>query len=290
MNSKFHFKFSRKQRSGIYLLILIIICLQCLYFFVDFSEDETPVNQKELDAFKQEIDSLRLVEINNQKPKIFPFNPNFISDYKGYTLGMSNEEIDRLLQFRKQNLWINSTKQFQSVTKVSDSLLNKMAPYFKFPDWVSQPKPRYNSNTTINSNPKSFNQKLDLNTATANQLQKIYGVGKKLSQRIIEYRNKFQNGFAADIELTEIWGLSPEVIDRIKKEFTVKTPRELKKINLNTATRDDLVTIPYIDYEIAHQIIEERTLREGFKSLNDLTKVEQFSASKLEIIKLYLHL
>ena len=50
------------------------------------------------------------------------------------------------------------------------------------------------------------------------------------------------------------------------------------------------MTIQFIDYEIAHNIIEERTLRDGFKSLEELTKVEDFPIKKFEIIKLYLHL
>ena len=38
-----------------------------------------------------------------KKDTIYPFNPNFISDYKGYKLGMSIQEIDRLHQYRAQN-------------------------------------------------------------------------------------------------------------------------------------------------------------------------------------------
>ena len=137
---------------------------------------------------------------------------------------------------------------------------------------------------------KTFEQKADLNTATALQLQKVNGVGVKLSDRIVKFRNKFVGGFIADVQLQDVYGLSPEVIERITNEFTVKTPRKVQKINLNTATRDQLVTIQHIDYEIAHHIIEQRTLRDGFKSLDDLTKVKNFPIQKIEIIKLYLTL
>ncbi|MFC0605945.1 ComEA family DNA-binding protein [Winogradskyella pulchriflava] len=292
---KSHFQFSNQQRSGIFLLLLIIVVLQCVYYFVDFSKAEVSSNQEELNDFRNELDSLRLVELENSKPKIYPFNPNYITDYKGYTLGMSNEEIDRLHKFRESNQWVNSAKEFQKITKVSDSLLATISPYFKFPDWVTNPKPKSNSyrNTYSNSNsnsPKTYAQKIDLNTATLAQLQKVYGVGEKLSERIIKYRNKHKGGFIADVELSEIWGLEPEVIERIKNDFTVKTPRATKKYNLNTATRDELVMIQYIDYEIANNIIEERSLRDGFKSLDELTKVEDFPIRKIEIIKLYLHL
>ncbi|WP_400077681.1 ComEA family DNA-binding protein [Winogradskyella sp. R77965] len=290
---KSHFQFSNKQRSGIFLLILIIVLVQCVYAFVDFSKDELPSDTKQIETFRAELDSLRVVELENSKPKIYPFNPNYITDYKGYTLGMSNEEIDRLHQFRATNKWVNSAKEFQQITKVSDSVLNKISPYFKFPDWVTNPKPKtnsYNGNYSNNTNPKTYAQKIDLNKASAAQLQKVYGVGEKLSERIIKYRNKFKGGFIADAEISEIWGLAPEVIERIKNDFTVKTPRAITKFNLNTATRDELVTIQYIDYEVANNIIEERTLRDGFKSLEELTKVEDFPVKKIEIIKLYLHL
>ena len=83
--------FTKQQRNGIFLLLLLIVAFQCVYFFVDFSETEIKVDEKELSDFKAEIDSLRLVEIENRKPKLYPFNPNFITDYKGYTLGMTNE-------------------------------------------------------------------------------------------------------------------------------------------------------------------------------------------------------
>lgn len=286
------FLFSKKQRIGILLLLTVIVILQGVYFFVDFSSEEISINENELFLFNKEIDSLRLVELEKQKPKIYPFNPNFITDYKGYTLGMSNQEIDRLLAYRKQNKWINSAKDFQQVTKVSNSLLKQISPYFKFPEWVTKPKTsKANTykNNSYSKQPKTFQQKIDLNTATAIQLQKINGIGEALSNRIVNFRNK-QGGFIANVQLQEVYGLKPEVILRITNEFTVKTPKPIAKINLNQATRDQLVTIPYIDYELAHAIIEQRTLREGFKDFAELTKVKDFPVAKIEIIKLYLTL
>ncbi|WP_179349483.1 ComEA family DNA-binding protein [Winogradskyella pacifica] len=294
---KSHFQFSNKQRNGIFLLLAIVLIGQWLYWFAPnafaTSNKNLTENKNQIDAFKNELDSLRLVELENSKPKIYPFNPNYITDYKGYSLGMTNEEIDRLHKFRDRNQWVNSAKQFQHVTKVSDSFLGTISPYFKFPEWVTNPKPKsqaFSNSYSSNTKPKAFDQKIDLNTATAAQLKKVYGVGEKLSERIITYRNKFNGGFIADVQLSEVYGLSPEVVERIQNDFTVKTPRAIKTFNINTATRDELVTIQYVDYEVANNIIEERTLRDGFNSLEDLTKVEDFPIQKIEIIKLYLYL
>ncbi len=286
---KSHFMFTKGQQSGIFLLVLLIVGLLCVYFFVDFSTEEIKFDNQEIANFRKEIDSLKLVEIENRKPKIYPFNPNFITDYKGYTLGMSNQEIDRLLQFRKQDKWINSAKQFQQVTKVSDSLFNTISPYFKFPEWVTNPKPKKTFAYQNNYN-KTLAQKIGLNKASAIQLQRVNGIGEKLSERIIKYRNKFVGGFISDVQLHDVYGLTPEVIERVTNEFTVKTPRQIQKINLNTATSDELVTIQHIDYEVAYNILEQRTLRDGFKSFNELTKVKDFPVNKIEIIKLYLSL
>lgn len=289
-NLKSHLTFTKQQRSGIFALLFIIGVLQCVYFFVDFSSEDFIVNPHDLAQFQAEIDSLKLIKIQESQPKIYPFNPNFITDYKGYTLGMSSAEIDRLLAFRNQNKWVNSVEEFQQVTHISDSLLNKISPYFKFPDWVTNPKPKTQFSNPTEMQLKSYDQKQNLNTATADQLKKIMGIGDKLSERIVAYRTKLGGRFIADVQLQEVYGLSPEVIERTLNEFTVKDKILVSKINLNTATIEELVTIQYIDYEIAHFIIQERTLREGFKSLDELTKVKDFPVKKIEIIKLYLTL
>jgi competence ComEA-like helix-hairpin-helix protein len=272
------------------VLLLLILSLQSVYFFVDFSTEDIHVNQNDLAMFNAEVDSLKQISIQNNKPKIYPFNPNYITDYKGYSLGMTTIEIDRLLAFRDQNKWINSAKDFQRVTKVSDSLLAQISPYFKFPDWVTNPKPKGNHSYSDLGKPKTFDQKLNLNTATAEQLKKVNGIGEKLSERIVTYRTKLGGSFIADIQLQDVYGLSPEVMERTLNEFTVKDAQPIVKLNLNTATIEELVTIQHIDYEIAHYIIEERTLRDGFKSLDELSKVKDFPVRKIEIIKLYLTL
>src|SRR5690606_17171641 len=143
-------------------------------------------NEKAL-TFQKEIDSLKLAKTIISKPKIYPFNPNYITDFKGYSLGMTNEETDRLLEFRAQNKWVNSAKQFQEVTQVSDSLLAVLEPYFKFPDWVTNPQPKTTYTNSYTNTPKTFEQKQDLNTATQSQLQRVNGIGDALSKRIVTY-------------------------------------------------------------------------------------------------------
>lgn len=291
MNIKSHFTFNRQQRSGILLLLFLIISLLCIYWFVDFSEEDTfDISSAEIVSIQNELDSLRLAAIENSKPKKYPFNPNFITDFKGYSLGMTNEEIDRLLDYRKEDKWINSAADFKNVTGVSDSLLNELSPYFKFPDWVTNPKPKTDYKDFKNEkgfSEKPFAQKIDLNKATEEQLQQVSGIGEALSKRIVSDREKL-GGFSNDIQLYSIYGLDPSVAQRALNIFTVKTPKKISKINVNKASASDISTIPGISFEMAKKIWEYRRLHEKINSVQELGKIEGMTERKLQLIQLYL--
>lgn len=297
MDLKSHFTYNRQQRSGILLLLLFIIVLLYAYWFVDLStltgryeEDTFDTSSAEIMAIQREIDSLHRVEMEKRVPKIYPFNPNFITDFKGYTLGMSNEEIDRLLKYRESGNWINSTDDFKWVTGVSDSLLNKLSPYFKFPQWVTHPRSRDNFNSSKSQNgftEVSAEQKMDLNTASEEQLQQVSGIGPALSGRIVAYRNKL-GGFSSDVQLYQVYGLQEDVVKRALNLFTVKTPKEVTKMDVNTATASDIATIPGISFEMAKKIWEYRRLREKIETLAELDKIEGMTKSKLQLIQVYL--
>jgi len=283
-----HFQFSRKQRNGILLLVLTIIALQLVYFFIDFS-DETllKTNTPEIVAAQHQIDSLKQLALQEKQPKLRAFNPNFITEYKGYTLGMSIEEIERLHQFRKKDQWINSVADFKRVTQVSDSLLDAISPYFQFPEWVTNPKPK--SNSWYNKPQKSFAQKADLNKATQEQLQEINVIGEVLSKRIIEYRNRL-NGFLVDEQLYDVYGLEASVVKRIIDEFTVKEKPEIEKININKASASDIATLPFINFQLAKEIVDYRMLHEGIKSFDELKNISGFPQQKFDRFILYLAL
>ena len=94
---KSHFKFNKQERSGIFFLLLIIIILQGVYFFLKTKPFDNGNNKIIIDAIEQSrIDSLKLVSKIKDTVKIYPFNPNFITDYKGYTLGTSNVRLGAL--------------------------------------------------------------------------------------------------------------------------------------------------------------------------------------------------
>jgi DNA uptake protein ComE-like DNA-binding protein len=292
---KSHFWYNKSQRNGIFFLVLLIVAFQSAIVFDVFSSDKTVnINHSEIRAFQKQIDSLKVLEIENRKPKIYPFNPNYIKDDKGEQLGMSLDEIDRLLAFRKTNKFINSKKQFQKVTKVSDSLLVKISPYFKFPDWVVKQNQSNSSSSQQESKSyvqKSYKKKVltttDINKATAEDLQTINGIGAAFSKRIIKYRSKLQ-GFSFNNQLYEVWGLEKEVADKVLLTFKISQKPVIKKININTVTFKELLKNPYIDYDLCIKIFNYRDEVAELQNISELTNIKGFPADKYARIVLYL--
>lgn len=289
MNSKIiksYFKFSGHQRTGVFLLFGIIIVFQLVYFFTEFGSfsNSSPEKEKWL-SLQSQIDSIKQQKLD-YVPKIYPFNPNFITDYKGYKLGMSVSEIDRLLAFRKQNKYVNSPEEFQAVTKVSDSLLTTIAPYFKFPDWV-QHKKEYKNYTYTAFAKKEKIMIIDINQATQEDLIKINGIGDAISLRILKFKESL-GGFVSMEQMKDVWGLSPEVIEKLNSHFKISTLPNIKKIDINNASIKELSQFPYFNYSLAKQIVTFRSMNGDFKNVEDLTKIKGLVIDKPNIIALYL--
>lgn len=296
-----HFWYNKRQRNGVLFLLSIIVALQLIYVYVDFSSEEVQdVKKKELIAFQNKIDSLKRIELDKRKPKLYPFNPNYITDFKGYQLGMSVEEIDRLHNYRKLNKWINSTEDFKQVTEVSDSLLNKIAPYFKFPDWVNarnKRKAKTLLETRLKSDYKAGNQNSvyekptlstsDINKATQKDFELVSGIGEVLSSRIVKYRGKLQ-GFSLSEQLYEVWGLDKKTANRVIKTFAIVEKPTIKKVNVNTAKFKEVLKNPYIDYQLCKNIFEYRDEVAELQDISELRNIKDFPLNKYDRIILYL--
>ena len=84
-------KFSKGHYFGIAILLILIGMMQLYYYWSNNQSTSNDVDLSKEDKKwllqQNGIDSLKEVT-QEYAAKIYPFNPNFISDYKGYKLGM----------------------------------------------------------------------------------------------------------------------------------------------------------------------------------------------------------
>ena len=281
--------FSREHRSGIFVLFAIIIIVQLAYvFFCDyFIVKNNATEDKAWLLIQNEIDSLKNIQ-STKKDTIYPFNPNYITDYKGYKLGMTIQEIDRLHAYRKQGKFVNSAEEFQQVTQVSNVFLSKISPYFKFPDWVKN-KGTATSEKFHKFLPKEKEKIIqkDINVATREDLIAVYGIGEKLADKILLEKEKL-GSFVSMEQFQFMWGISPEAISDLEKRFSVKSQNGIKKIAINDLSQKELAKFPYFNYTLAKEIVIYRTMNSGIKNIDDLTKIKGMPNEKIKIIALYL--
>jgi DNA uptake protein ComE-like DNA-binding protein len=132
-------------------------------------------------------------------------------------------------------------------------------------------------------------EKFDLNLADTTQLKKIYGIGSKLSARIVKYRESL-GGFISMNQLQEVYGLDSVVIKEIRKNTFINPDFSPRTISVNTATEKELSAHPYINYSLAKAITTYRFQHGKFSNPDELRKIQLLNETTFEKIKPYLSL
>lgn len=273
-------------------LFIAILLFQAVYFIVSnidlTSKKEKSIQEKEWLAHQSEINALKAKK-RGHKDTIYPFNPNYISDYKGYLLGLSVEQIDKLHAFRKSGKYVNTAADFKRITGVHDTLLVKLSPHFTFGNFTVKAKhsPSQYNTSAIASTTDSAVKVIDINDALEEDLVKVYGIGPYYAKVILRRRSAL-GGFVSMAQMDDFAEFSPEAKAGLKKRFAVVGKPTVEKINVNTASLLQLSRFPYFNRDIAKSIITERNMNGKLIKIDDLLKISGFPVDKEKIIALYL--
>jgi competence protein ComEA len=158
--------------------------------------------------------------------------------------------------------------------------------------------------------------RLDLNRATRGELALLRGLGPARAQSIADYRR--QHGpFQAVADLRKVPGIGPKTLDRVRGSLFVDaadtadevsrpamdtmSPRpapapaaKSKKaaslanpIDINRANAAGLQKLPGVGVKTAQRILDERTLRGPFKTVDELRRVPGIGPKTLEKLRPY---
>lgn len=133
----------------------------------------------------------------------------------------------------------------------------------------------------------------DLNTASAEQLMRIDGIGEVTAGDIIAYRGE-HGGFSSVDELLCVKGIGEKKLAVLSEHLYVEnaaavrcTPDENSEglVDINTASAEELCTLDGIGEVIAGRIIEYRGENGPFTSVDELINVKGIGEKKLEDIR-----
>jgi competence ComEA-like helix-hairpin-helix protein len=139
---------------------------------------------------------------------------------------------------------------------------------------------------------KKFEKKIievDINEADTSSFIALPGIGSKLASRIVAFREKLGGFYSVD-QVSELYGLPDSVFQKIKPYLSLDNSASVHKININTASKEELKSHPYIRWQIANVIIAYRDQHGKFTEPEDLKKIPVITDDVFEKIGHYITL
>ena len=274
---KSHSRDNQRIRSGIFYFFCLLALLEGARYGIQrwTFPGNAPIMQ--VDSILQAtVDSLRRAEALAPKG-LQPFNPNYLNDYRGYRLGLSAAVLDSVYAFRKAGGILTCMDAFAKVTGLTPGECRELLTYFRFPEAPVYLKTRTSPQRKVS----------DLNRATTSELQQVRGIGPVLSERILKFR-KALGGFLHESQLFDVYGLDPIVARRAINRFKVVSPPEVKRIQINTASEQELAGLLYLTPRMAADIVAFRDRSGPIESAEELSAIESIPREKIDRIALYL--
>ena len=153
------------------------------------------------------------------KDEIVTIGDKSINPNKEVGKYVNPEEWNDLIS-NKNTILIDTRNNYEhSIGTFKNSLNPNTIKFREFPEWVKKNEVPFSVNSKV---------KKDLNTADAQMLQSVSGIGSKLSARIVKYRT-YLGGFSEMNQCYEVFGLDSLVVQKLMKQLTnTKSLRTIK--------------------------------------------------------------
>jgi competence protein ComEA len=291
------FGFSRAQTNGFMVLlplIGILIFSEPLYRWWksrtprDFSQEKVMLDS--LIAHWQPNEINTITEEGEQPLKRFTFDPNQATVEELLSLGFSPGLSNRLINYRNKGGSFRVKTDLLKLYGMDSAFYFSVAPYIQLPEKMKYPEKREVVENKIVQK-KEFTPsapvRFDLNQADTTLLKSVYGIGSKLSARIVQHR-LLLGGFITADQLYTIYGLDSAVIDRLVSVSFIHGDFQPRTINLNEATAEELAAHPYISKRMATAMITYRFQHGKYTSIDDLRNILQLNETQLNAIRPYI--
>lgn len=292
-----YFSFTNKERKGVMLVLVIILLIILSPLFFKFFIKDKKYNHQD---FENEIAQLKTLQTDsasvrnytkyrntysndyfsktgkseeNTHAEVFYFDPNTASFAEWQRLGVKAKTINTIEKYISKGGKFYKPEDIQKIWGLSPVDAKRLMPYVSIKNeakqYTSFEKKEYPETKTAYS-PKVLSP-IDVNLADTAAFISLPGIGSKLSQRIISFRDKL-GGFYSIDQVGETYLLPDSTFQKIKPRLII-TKTAIKKININTASIDEMKQHPYLRYNIANAVFQYRQQHGTFNSVDDMKKI-----------------
>lgn len=246
-------------------------------------------------AYAYQYDKRKSIYIENATPggELFYFDPNTISTSEWKRLGLRDKTINTIENYLNKGGHFYKPDDLQKIYGLHDDEYERLRPYIKI-----QSSPSKTNEESVSPRPKDEIQPsktyadrysiIDINNADTTVFISLPGIGTKLAARIVTFREKL-GGFYSIEQIGETYGLPDSTFQKIKQYLQLDNA-SVKKININTATVDEMKAHPYIKYSLANPIVAYRNEHGSFSKIEDIKKVMAVTEEVYKKISPYLTL
>ncbi len=284
--------FSRTTRRGVLVLLAIFFLLAILPRIISEVFWEKPEvafrAANELAEPEKEVKQLQI--------DIPEFDPNKLTVEEWQNLGLTEKQAQSVINFKDK---IGGFKDKETVKKayaISDELFARIEGKMVFGqgkqkvfDTSLSEKNKDTSRVTPNSNVEAEEEiivKVELNSASFEDLIAIKGIGNYFAEHIIDLRIA-KGGFASAEELLEIPYFKEENLNAILP-FIEIDKSAIRKLNINKASLKQLSQHPEITWDMAKSIMDLRNELGSFSNLDQLLLSAHIDLRRFKKLENYL--
>lgn len=301
---KDYLTFTRKERIGLLVIVAIVLFTLFLPDILSKKSVNTPVKMdtawmtavkkleikapessddyhpKNVDenasAYQYDKRKNSYTENAMGKGELFYFDPNTIPISDWNRLGLRDKTIKTIENYLSKGGHFYKPEDLQKIYGLRDDEYERLKPYIKIESIPSKANEEFVSSNSKNEaqTAKTYTSRysiIDVNTADTTAFISLPGIGSKLASRIVNFRDKL-GGFYAIEQVGETYGLPDSTFQKIKQYLKLDNS-SVKKININTATIDELKAHPYIKFNLANPIVAYRTEHGAFSKIEDIKNV-----------------
>ncbi len=293
-----YLSFTKKERTGILVLLVLIAFFITLPFLFPFF-----IHPKTTDAtlFKKQIDMLKMKQADSTdkyakrnfdkddyqnyrepdgnkeyakkiKGELFAFDPNILDEAGWKRLGIRDKTIATIQKFVQKGGRFYKPEDLGKIWGLHEEDVQRLIPFVQIKNVGKEnyPEKKLYENKVYEKQ-KYSTAIIDINTADTTILIALPGIGSKLSQRILTFRDKLGGFYKVD-QIGETYGLPDSTFQKIKARFSV-SQASIHQLNINTATADEMKMHPYLRYAIANAIVQYRSQHGNYLAVEDLKKI-----------------
>lgn len=240
MKKEYHLTITRKDRIYLVLFVTALLGWELIKLVLpspnvksadsmtnSIVQQDSTIIEKPVSIHAEKNPQLNIPEDEEEQP--IPKTPIPImtaSVDQLVTLGFSKKVAFNIQKYISVGGQIKDEKSLKKIYGIDTNTLSDILPYIIFPSLASK-----DSSSFKPGEKKEFiNPTLDLNAATAEELDKLPGIGLVLADRIIKFRTSL-GGFISVEQLKDCYGIPPETLEKISPRLNIIQPHQQFSIN-----------------------------------------------------------